>query len=93
MPMPIYLAHRLSERLTEVRKNGTASVPSPRTAKPRFSVRCVDGKPEAVEKVLISTQHDEGVEHDQLEAALIEHVINPVLAAEGLKPQATWISM
>lgn len=84
MPMPIYLAHRLSERLTEVRKNGTLPFLRP-DGKTQVSVRYVDGKPEAVEKVLISTQHDEGVEHDQLEAALIEHVINPVLAAEGLK--------
>ena len=84
MPMPIYLAHRLSERLTEVRKNGTLPFLRP-DGKTQVSVRYVDGKPEAVEKVLISTQHDEGVEHDQLEVALIEHVINPVLAAEGLK--------
>lgn len=92
MPMPIYLAHRLSERLTEVRKNGTLPFLRP-DGKTQVSVRYVDGKPEAVEKVLISTQHDEGVEHDQLEAALIEHVINPVLAAEGLKAASDRISM
>ncbi len=51
--------------LTEVRKNGTLPFLRP-DGKTQVSVRYVDGKPEAVEKVLISTQHDEGVEHDQL---------------------------
>lgn len=59
MPMPIYLAHRLSERLTEVRKNGTLPFLRP-DGKTQVSVRYVDGKPEAVEKVLISTQLDRG---------------------------------
>ena len=85
MPMPIYLAHRLSERLTEVRKNGTLAVPCAPTARPRFRSAMSTASPKAVEKVVVSTQHAEGVEHDQLEAALIEHVIEPVLAAEGLK--------
>lgn len=84
MPMPIFLAHRLSERLTKVRKEGTCSFLRP-DGKTQVSVRYVDGKPTQVEKVLISTQHDESVSHDELTKSLIENVINPVFGAEGVK--------
>ena len=84
MPMPIALAHRLTRRLAQVRKNGSLPYLRP-DGKSQVTVVYEDGRPVAVDTVVISTQHDEGVEHDQLEAALIEHVINPVLAAEGLK--------
>ncbi len=82
MPMPVYLAHRLSERLTEVRKNGTLSYLRP-DGKTQVSVRYVDDKPVAVEKIVVSTQHAEAVEHDQLEADIIAEVIKPVFEAEG----------
>ena len=84
MPMPIFLAHRLSERLTKVRKDGTCSFLRP-DGKTQVSVRYVDGKPTQVEKVLISTQHDESVSHEELTKSLIENVINPVFGAEGVK--------
>lgn len=84
MPMPIFLAHRLSERLTKVRKDGTCSFLRP-DGKTQVSVRYVDGKPSQVEKVLISTQHDESVSHDELTKSLIENVINPVFDDEGVK--------
>jgi S-adenosylmethionine synthetase len=83
MPMPIYLAHRLSERLSEVRKNGTLEYLRP-DGKTQVSVRYIDGKPTAVEKILISTQHSESVDQEQIRADLIEHVIKPVFEAEGL---------
>lgn len=83
MPMPIYLAHRLAERLTVVRKDGTLSYLRP-DGKTQVSVRYEDGKPVGVEKILISTQHSEDVERDQIRADLIEHVIKPVFEAEGL---------
>ena len=83
MPMPIYLAHRLSERLTEVRKNGTLSYLRP-DGKTQVSVRYVDGKPTQVEKVLISTQHAEEVEVLQIMEDLIANVINPVFEAENV---------
>lgn len=83
MPMPIYLAHRLSERLTQVRKNGTLDYLRP-DGKTQVSVRYVDGKPTQVEKVLISTQHSEDVEVMQIMQDLIEHVINPVFEAESV---------
>ncbi len=80
MPMPIFLAHRISERLTEVRKNGTLPYLRP-DGKTQVSVRYEDDKPVAVEKVLISTQHQDGIDVEtQLKNDLIEHVITPVFA-------------
>ena len=84
MPMPIYLAHRLAERLTQVRKDGTLDYLRP-DGKTQVSVRYVDDKPTQVEKVLISTQHAEEISTEQIRADLIEHVINPVFAHEGVK--------
>ncbi|MDD6288924.1 MAG: methionine adenosyltransferase [Eggerthellales bacterium] len=84
MPMPIYLAHRLAERLTAVRKDGTLEYLRP-DGKTQVSVRYVDGKPVQVEKVLISTQHAEEVGVDQIRQDLIQHVIDPVFKTEGVK--------
>ena len=84
MPMPIYLAHRLAERLTQVRKDGTLGYLRP-DGKTQVSVRYIDDKPTQVEKVLISTQHAEEISTEQIRADLIEHVINPVFAHEGVK--------
>ena len=83
MPMPIYLAHRLAERLTEVRKNGTLDFLRP-DGKTQVSVRYVDGRPTAVEKVVVSTQHAEDIEQEALRDAIVETVIRPVFAAEGV---------
>ena len=83
MPLPIFLAHRLSERLTAVRKNGTLDFLRP-DGKTQVSVRYVDGAPVAVEKVVVSTQHAEDIEQDALREAIIETVIRPVFEAEGV---------
>ncbi len=83
MPMPIYLAHRLSERLTQVRKDGTLPYLRP-DGKTQVSVRYVDEKPVCVEKVVVSTQHAEDIEHEALSADIVEHVIKPVFEAEGV---------
>ena len=77
MPLPISLAHRLAERLTEVRKDGTLDYLRP-DGKTQVSVRYVDGKPTAIEKLLISSQHAEGAE-DRIADDLWEHVVKPVL--------------
>ena len=79
MPLPIHLAHRLAERLAEVRKDGTLSYLRP-DGKTQVSVRYVDGRPVAVEKLLISTQHAAGVE-EQIKEDLWRHVVVPVLPA------------
>ncbi|MCI2242062.1 methionine adenosyltransferase [Adlercreutzia faecimuris] len=83
MPMPIYLAHRLAERLTEVRKNGTLDFLRP-DGKTQVSVRYVDGRPTAVEKVVVSTQHSDDIAQDALRDAVVETVVRPVLAEEGV---------
>lgn len=84
MPMPVYLAHRLAERLTAVRKDGT--MPSLRPdGKTQVSVRYAQGRPVGVEKVVVSTQHAEEIAHDELRAQVIANVVEPVLAAEGVE--------
>ncbi len=85
MPMPIYLAQRLAERLTAVRKADVLDYLRP-DGKTQVTVRYVDDKPVAVEKILISTQHAEGVDIENLlKPDLIEHVIKPVFDEEGLE--------
>lgn len=81
MPMPIYLAHRLAERLAKVRKDETMPYLRP-DGKTQVSVRYVDGVPTQVEKVVVSTQHSEEVDPESLRSELIKHVINPVFAEE-----------
>lgn len=83
MPMPIYLAHRLAERLTAVRKNATLPYLRP-DGKTQVSVRYEDDKPVRVEKVLISTQHAPEKTTAEIKADLIKWVIEPVFAAEGV---------
>jgi S-adenosylmethionine synthetase len=80
MPLPISLAHRLAQRLAEVRKDGTLPYLRP-DGKTQVSVRYVDSKPVSVEKLLISTQHEEGVE-GKIREDLWEHVVVPVLPAD-----------
>jgi S-adenosylmethionine synthetase len=80
MPLPIALAHRLARRLAEVRKDGTLGYLRP-DGKTQVSVRYRDGKPVAIEKLLISTQHAEGVE-SQIKSDLWEHVVSPVLPGD-----------
>ena len=81
MPMPIYLAHRLSERLAKVRKDETMPYLRP-DGKTQVSVRYVDGVPTQVEKVVVSTQHSEEVDPEFLRSELLNHVINPVFEEE-----------
>jgi S-adenosylmethionine synthetase len=80
MPLPIALAHRLAKRLSEVRKDGTLDYLRP-DGKTQVSVRYVDGRPVAIEKLLISSQHAEGAE-TSIRADLWENVVKPVLPEE-----------
>ncbi len=84
MPMPIYLAHRLSERLTQARKDGTLGYLRP-DGKTQVTVRYENDRPVAVEKVLISTQHAPEISTAQIKADLIAQVIAPVFNAEGVE--------
>ncbi|HTX11789.1 MAG TPA: methionine adenosyltransferase [Solirubrobacteraceae bacterium] len=86
MPLPISLAHRLAERLSAVRKDGVLPYLRP-DGKTQVSVRYRDGRPVAIEKLLISTQHAEGSE-SLIPDGLWEHVVEPVLPAELYDPTA-----
>ncbi|MEJ2301899.1 MAG: methionine adenosyltransferase [Anaerolineales bacterium] len=81
MPMPIYLAHNLTRRLSEVRKNGTLPWLRP-DGKSQVTVEYSFGQPKRVDTVLISTQHAPEISQEDIRTALIEEVIKPVLPEE-----------
>jgi S-adenosylmethionine synthetase len=83
MPVPIWIAHRLSERLTEVRKSGELSYLRP-DGKTQVTIGYDKDVPVSVETVVISSQHAEGTSLDRLRADLASFVIEPVLAAANL---------
>ena len=83
MPSPIAMAHRLSRRLTEVRKNGTLSYLRP-DGKSQVTVEYDDNKVVRIDAIVISTQHDEHVSQEQIREDLMEHVIRAVIPAELL---------
>jgi len=80
MPTPIYLAHNLTRRLAEVRKNGTLAWLRP-DGKAQVTVEYSHGKPKRVDTVLISTQHAPEISQEQIRADVIKHVIDPVIPA------------
>jgi S-adenosylmethionine synthetase len=81
MPAPITFAHQLAERLAAVRKDGSLDYLRP-DGKTQVSVRYVDGRPVAIEKLLISTQHAERATRQQITDDLWENVVLPVLPAD-----------
>ncbi len=81
MPLPIYLAHNLTRRLTEVRKNGMLPWLRP-DGKSQVTVEYAHGKPKRVDTVLISTQHAPDIHQHEIREAIIECVIDPVIPAE-----------
>ena len=83
MPSPIAMAHRLSRRLTEVRKNGPLSYLRP-DGKIQVTVEYDDNKVVRIDAIVISTQHDEHVSQEQIREDLMEHVIRAVIPAELL---------
>ena len=82
MPLPIHVAHRMAERLADVRKAGTVPYLRP-DGKTQVTFDYEDGKPVRLRTVLISTQHDDGIDRDDaIRPDLIEHVIRPVIPAQ-----------
>ena len=83
MPLPIWLAHRLAERLAEVRKDGTLDYLRP-DGKTQVTVGYEGFVPKTVQTVVLSTQHSPSIDSETLQAEVIEEVINPVLHGAGL---------
>ena len=77
MPLPILMAHKLTKKLTDVRKNGELTWVRP-DGKSQVSVRYEDEKPKQLEAIVISTQHSPNISHDEITKQIIEHVIKPV---------------
>jgi len=83
MPMPIYLAHKLTKKLTELRKNDVLPYLRP-DGKAQVTVLYDNGKPVEVTAVVVSTQHAPEIEHNQIERDVIEQIIKSVIPAELL---------
>jgi S-adenosylmethionine synthetase len=90
MPLPIFLSHRLVERQSEVRRDGRLAWLRP-DAKSQVTIRYVNGKPESIDTVVLSTQHAPGVKHDQLKEAVIEQIIKPVLPKNLVKGNINYL--
>jgi S-adenosylmethionine synthetase len=86
MPLPIMLAHRLTMRLSEVRRSGLVPYLRP-DGKSQVSVRYVDGQPRSAETVVVSTQHGPEVTNEQIRSDIMQHVILPTIPAEMLDRQ------
>ena len=90
MPLPIFYAHRLMQRQAEVRKDGLLTWLRP-DAKSQLSVKYVDGRPVSIDTVVVSTQHGPEVSHAQIEEAVIEEIIRPVLPKELLTDKTRYL--
>ena len=78
MPMPAYLAHRLSYRLTEVRKKGILDYLNP-DGKTQVTVEYEDNEPKRIEAIVVSSQHKESVSLEELRDGILENVIKPII--------------
>ncbi len=90
MPMPIYLAHRLVERQSEVRRDGRLKWLRP-DAKSQVTIRYINDRPDSIETVVLSTQHAPGIDHKKLTEAVIEEIIKPVLPKNMLKGDVKYL--
>ncbi len=84
MPAAIYYSHRIVERQSQLRKDGRLPWLRP-DAKSQVTLKYVDGKPVAIDTIVLSTQHAPEMEHKQIEEAAIEMIIKPVVPAEWLR--------
>jgi S-adenosylmethionine synthetase len=90
MPMAIYLAHRLVERQSEVRRDGRLPWLRP-DAKSQVTMRYANGKPDSIDTVVLSTQHAPGLSHKQIEEAVVEQIIKPVLPKHMVKGKVRYL--
>ncbi len=89
MPLPISLAHKITSKLAEVRKNGTVPFLRP-DGKAQVSVKYVDGKPVAIDTIVVSTQHHPEVTLEQVQKAVLEEVIKAVIPSELMSDDITY---
>lgn len=90
MPLPIWLSHRLMERQSQLRKDGRLPWLRP-DAKSQVTIRYVDGKPDCIDTVLLSTQHAPEYSLDMVKEAVIEDIIKPVLPKELIKGEIKYL--
>jgi S-adenosylmethionine synthetase len=89
MPLPIHLAHRLMERQADLRRDGRLPWLRP-DAKSQVTVRYVNGRPDSIDTVVVSTQHAPEIEHAEIREAVIEEIVKPVLPKHLVKGQITY---
>jgi S-adenosylmethionine synthetase len=90
MPLPIWLSHRLVERQSQLRKDGRLPWLRP-DAKSQVTIRYVDGKPESIDTVVLSTQHAPEMTLEQIREATIEEIIKPVLPKDLIKGEINFL--
>ena len=90
MPFPITYSHRLVKKQSEVRKSGQLPWLRP-DAKSQVSVKYENGKPVLIDTIVLSTQHEDGIAHKDLEEAIIEEVVKPVLPSEMLSKETKYL--
>jgi S-adenosylmethionine synthetase len=89
MPLPISLAHKITAKLAEVRKNGTVPFLRP-DGKAQVSVKYIDGKPVSIDTIVVSTQHHDDVSLEQVQKAVLQEVIKPVIPTEMMSDDITY---
>ncbi len=90
MPFPITYAHLLVKKQSEVRRSGKLPWLRP-DAKSQVTVRYVDGRPSFVDTVVLSTQHEDGISHEDISEAVIEEIVKPVLPANMVSPDTRFL--
>ena len=90
MPLPIYIAHRLVERQSELRRDGRLPWLRP-DAKSQVTIRYVDGKAAAIDTIVLSTQHAPDKQHKEIEEAVIEQIVKPVLPKNLIKGNVRYL--
>jgi S-adenosylmethionine synthetase len=90
MPLPIHLSHRMVERQAELRRDGRLPWLRP-DAKSQVTIKYVNGRPQAIDTVVLSTQHAPDVTHEQLSEGVIEEIIKPVLPKELVKGEIKYL--
>ena len=90
MPFPITYAHLLVKKQSEVRRSGRLPWLRP-DAKSQVTVRYVDGRPSFVDTVVLSTQHEDGISHEDISEAVIEEIVKPVLPADMVSPDTRFL--